>query len=92
MLPNLESKDAFSSNILFDNALMNEQRHTYYDTQIESMEGATFQKICEEYETPYLQIRAVSNFVGERNKANWKINDALKKLGETVTPYLEQIL
>lgn len=92
ILPKIATLDALSTNILFDESDKNNLRHKYYETQIENMEGAAFQQICEEYELPYLQLRAVSNFIGERDKKNWKITEALKNLNKTLAPYLKTIV
>jgi len=51
-----------------------------YDPVIESMEGAALHYVCLMEQVPFLQLRAVSNFAGERNKANWNIRDAIVNL------------
>jgi len=48
--------------------------------QLESMEGAAFFYACHELKVPYLQIRAVSNYVEKRNRENWQIGLAVKNL------------
>jgi len=40
---------------------------------------------------PFIQIRAVSNYVGERNKAKWKMQEAIYNLNETVLQYLDAL-
>jgi futalosine hydrolase len=50
----------------------------YADT--ESMEGAAFLYVCRKMKMPCLQIRAVSNYVGDRDKSRWDIDGALKNL------------
>lgn len=47
---------------------------------IESMEGAAFHYVALKEKLPFLQIRAISNKVGERNKQKWKIADAIAVL------------
>jgi futalosine hydrolase len=56
---------------------------------VESMEGAAFMFACENERIPYVQIRAVSNFVERRNKENWDIPKALKNLNDTFIKILE---
>ncbi len=56
---------------------------------VESMEGAAFMFACENERIPYVQIRAVSNFVERRNKENWDIPMALKNLNDTFIKILE---
>jgi futalosine hydrolase len=58
---------------------------------VESMEGAAFMFACEQQQIPYLQIRAVSNYVERRNKSVWDIPLAIenlnKKLMEVLNAY-----
>jgi len=51
-----------------------------YTCQIETMEGAAFHYVCLQQNISFIQCRAVSNFVGERNKDKWKLNEAIKNL------------
>ncbi len=46
----------------------------------ESMEGAALHYVCLMEKIPFLQLRAVSNFAGERSKRNWKIKEAVENL------------
>jgi futalosine hydrolase len=50
--------------------------------QIESMEGAAFLYCCMHHQLPCVQIRAISNYVEPRNKANWKMNEAIISLND----------
>ena len=49
---------------------------------VESMEGAAFMFACENERIPYVQIRAVSNFVEKRNKDKWNIPLAIENLNK----------
>ena len=51
-----------------------------YDPSIESMEGSALFYCCSMKNIPFLQIRAVSNYVEKRNKANWNIPLAVENL------------
>ncbi len=55
---------------------------------IESMEGAALHFVCNNLQLPYLQIRSVSNYVGERNKVKWKIKEAIQNVNEEVVRLL----
>ena len=48
--------------------------------EIESMEGASVFKVCEEFNVPCMQIRAISNKVEKRNKNNWDLDLAIRNL------------
>lgn len=56
------------------------QLHHKYNCQIETMEGAAFHYVCLQHNISFIQCRAVSNFVGERNKSKWKLNEAIRNL------------
>lgn len=62
-----------------------------YDPQIESMEGAALHFICREANIPFLQMRAISNYIGERNKANWKMKEAIENLNESLLKYVDKL-
>ena len=43
---------------------------------IESMEGAALHYVCLMEKIPFLQIRSISNYIGERDKKKWNMKDA----------------
>lgn len=55
-----------------------------FHPQIETMEGAAFFYACEKLGIPGIQIRAISNFVERRNRANWQIELSFKNLNDTL--------
>jgi len=52
---------------------------------IETMEGASIFKVCQELNIACLQIRSISNKVEKRNKKKWNIPLAIKNLNQTVS-------
>lgn len=48
-----------------------------YGVDIESMEGNAFHYVCLMNKIPFIQLRGISNKVGERNKSLWEINKSL---------------
>ncbi len=62
-----------------------------YKPTIESMEGAALHYVCRETNIPFLQIRAISNYIGERDKSKWRINYSIEQLNKTVLAYLEKL-
>jgi futalosine hydrolase len=62
-----------------------------YDPFIESMEGAALHYVCREANIPFIQIRAISNYIGERNKSNWKIKEAIDNLNQTLIKYIDKL-
>ncbi len=61
---------------------------TKYGAQVESMEGASLHYVCKLFNIPFIQIRAISNYVGERDKTKWKIKEAIQNLNEAVLQML----
>ncbi len=59
------------------------------ESDIENMEGAGFFMIAHDNDIPFLEIRAISNMVRERNKITWKIDAALKNLHAFLNDYLK---
>jgi futalosine hydrolase len=59
-----------------------QQLEQKYQPVVESMEGAAFHYIALMEKIPYIQLRAVSNMVGERDKSKWKMKEAIDNLNE----------
>lgn len=47
---------------------------------IESMEGAALHYVCLMEKVPFIQLRAVSNYIAERNKKNWNMKESIINL------------
>lgn len=63
----------------------------YYSPVIESMEGGAFLYCCIMNDIPGVQLRAVSNFVEKRNRADWDIDLAVKNLNSTLMNLIDEI-
>ena len=59
--------------------------------QLESMEGAAFFYACKMAGVPCMQIRAVSNHVEKRDRANWQIGLAIKNLNTFAIDFLRKL-
>jgi futalosine hydrolase len=55
-----------------------------FDPVTESMEGAALHYVCLMEKVPFLQIRSISNYIGERNKKNWKMKDSIENLNKAL--------
>lgn len=68
-------------------------RTGYYRKQlkatIESMEGAALHYIGLMEKIPFLQLRAISNYIGERDKSKWKMQQAIRKLNKALIELLK---
>lgn len=51
-----------------------------YDPVVESLEGAALHYVALMENIPFLQIRALSNYVGERNKSKWQLDESVSSL------------
>ena len=61
------------------------------NSDIETMEGASVFKVCEELDVSYMQIRAISNNVEIRNKDNWDIDLAIRNLNSEVEKIIDTL-
>jgi len=50
----------------------------------ESMEGAALHYVCLMEKIPFLQIRSISNYIGERNKKKWDMYDSIINLNNSL--------
>ena len=55
-----------------------------FDPVTESMEGAAFHYVCLMENIPFVQIRSISNYIGERNKKKWDMMDSIANLNGTL--------
>lgn len=55
-----------------------------FDPVTESMEGAALHYVCLMEKIPFLQIRSISNYIGERNKKKWDMRDSILNLNQAL--------
>lgn len=60
-----------------------------FKPQVESMEGAAFFYVCLLEKIPFVELRSVSNEVGERDRSKWDIPLALSSLRDSVRTLME---
>ncbi len=58
---------------------------------VESMEGAAFHYVCLKEDIPFLQIRSVSNMVGERDKSTWLLKESIDLLNDELIRLLHNL-
>lgn len=88
----LPSVNAVTINTVTDKYAQTELFIKKYDPDIESMEGAAFHYVCISEGVTFLQIRSISNFVGERVKTNWKMKESIAGLNNNLKRISEQLL
>jgi futalosine hydrolase len=82
---------AITVNKVSDSALQKQQFISTFNATIESMEGAALHYVCLQEKIPFLQIRSISNHVGERDKAKWKIKEAVQNLNHELATLINQL-
>ncbi len=55
-----------------------------FDPVTESMEGAALHYVCICENVPFMQIRSISNYIGERNKKKWDMMESIANLNDTL--------
>ncbi len=58
----------------------------------ENMEGAAMARVCEEFQLPLLEVRAISNFVEDRDLSRWKLAEACQCAGKAAALLLKDFL
>lgn len=64
-------------------------RRRYPEAQVESMEGAAFFYAALIAELPFLQIRAISNYVEPRDREKWELGKAVSNLNAELIEVFE---
>lgn len=84
----LRAVKGITINKISDSLFQKQQLIQHFAPAAESMEGAAFHYVCLQQKIPFMQIRSISNAVGERNKNKWAMRDAINNLNTE----LEKIL
>jgi futalosine hydrolase len=86
----LKQANGITINTVSDSLTQTELYKKKYDADIESMEGAAFHYVCIQEGVSFLQIRSISNFVGERVKTNWKMKESIQNLNENLIRIIKE--
>jgi len=62
-----------------------------FNPVVESMEGAALHFVCLMEKVPFIQLRAVSNYIAERNKKNWNMKTSIINLNAELIRLLDQL-
>lgn len=82
---------AITVNEVTTNKQRRQQLVEKYQPIPESMEGAALHYTGRLFNVPFLQIRSISNYIGERDKSKWKMKDAIQNLNNTLVEYFKKI-
>lgn len=87
----LSAVNAITVNMVSDKKEQAEMFVKKYDPDIETMEGAAFHYVCISEALPFIQLRSISNFVGDRPGPSWKMKEAVESLNENLTRIVQQL-
>jgi len=87
----LEVVKAVTINKVTDKGNIKQQLIDSFNPDIETMEGAALHYVCLHQNIPFIQLRAISNYVGERDKTKWKIDLAISNLHNELIKLLKQL-
>lgn len=83
--------DGITVNEISTNKKRIEHYRRVYGAQVESMEGAALHYTGLMERIPFLQIRSLSNFIGERNKTKWMMSSAVVNLNRELQRILKNL-
>ena len=78
-------------NKVSDDELLTQQREHTFHPGIETMEGAALHYVCLQENISFLQLRTISNVVGERDKTKWKLKEATATLHAELTKLIAHL-
>lgn len=88
---NLKKVKAVTVNKVSDVKRQQNQIKKIFNPEVESMEGAAFHFVCLQQNVQFIQVRSISNKVGERDKSKWKIKKAIINLNNALQLIIEKI-
>jgi futalosine hydrolase len=86
---NLPFAKGITVNKIGDDQLQNKMIREKFLPDIESMEGAAFHYVCLQQKNNFLQLRSISNRVGERDKSKWKLKESIENLNKELLKIIE---
>jgi futalosine hydrolase len=78
-------------NKVSDSEIQKQQLIKRFNADIESMEGAALHYVCLQENIPFIQMRTVSNDVGERDKTKWMIKESIDNLNTELQKLINKI-
>ena len=82
---------AITINKISDSDFQNKMMFEKFAAEIESMEGAAFHYVCLQQKINFLQIRSISNTVGERDKSKWKLKASIENLNKELIKIVDNL-
>ncbi len=88
----IEKVNAITVNTVTDNAAIIKQLSAKFQPAIETMEGAALHYVCLLEKIPFIQLRSISNYVGERDKSKWKMKEAIGNLNDSLLKIVDHLI
>ncbi len=82
---------AITVNKVSDSELQKNQFVKQFNADIESMEGAALHFVCLQENVAFIQVRSISNYVGERDKTKWMMKEAIDSLNTELSKLINQL-
>ena len=83
---------AITVNKIIDNKKQLDLLSAKFNADIESMEGAAFHYVCLQQKINFLQLRSISNMVGERDKIKWKMKESISNLNMELKKLIQNFI
>ena len=80
--------NAVTINTISDSIIQKNMLIQKFGAQIETMEGAALHFVCLQEKVNFLQLRSISNVVGQRDKLKWKMKEAILNLNKELVRLL----
>ncbi len=85
----LQLATGITVNKITDDARQVNELFDKFNPGIESMEGGALHYVCLQQSVGFLQLRSISNMVGERDKSKWAMKEAITNLNVELNSLLK---
>lgn len=86
---NLKKVKAITVNTSHGNEASIEKVKAKFNSDIESMEGASFAFCCAQFKIPWIEVRSISNYIERRDRNKWNIPLAITNLNQWLINFIE---
>ena len=91
-LTGLKKAIAITNNEISTSATKIKLYNEKYGAEIESMEGGAFHYVAIMKSISFIQLRGISNYVGDRDKNNWKIKEAIISYSDVCNQLIKKLM
>ena len=91
-LTGLKKAMAITNNEISTSATKIKLYNEKYCAEIESMEGGAFHYVAIMKSISFIQLRGISNYVGDRDKNNWKIKEAILSYSDVCNQLIKKLM